>query len=151
MVHTKNMETPKEDKSVKNNYCRSCKRYHRNHEGCACPVCNSKLSTFKPRKTYLVKDEIKRRVETGKMMNINRNIEHHNSEFRMMSKRINDLEARYIQMINLLKELLNYTAGRQKKKVTMKTIVEYITKVVNEPPEGDIDLVDEIINYKEIK
>lgn len=140
-----------EEKPNKNNYCRSCHKYHRKDsiDG-TCPTCGCKLSTFKPHKMYLTDDEHDRRVESGKMMNISEVLDKHREEFRILTRKIDNLESRYIQMIHLLKIILDYTGKRRKhKRVTMDDIINYIGKVVNEPDE--VDLVDELVNYEEVE
>lgn len=141
-----------EDKQKKNNFCRSCKRYHREDDiDGTCPTCGCKLSTYRPHKRYFTNEETERKQETGKLININRILDKHREEFRTLTRKIDNLESRYIQMVNLLK-IMSEHAGKKKKwkRVTMDDIISYMEKVINEPDEPDIDLVDEIINYKDI-
>jgi len=138
-----------EDKQPNNNYCRSCHKYHR-EDGIngTCPTCGCKLSTFKPHKMYLTDDETDRRVESGKMINISEVLDKHREEFRRLTRKIDNLESRYIQMVNLLKIILDYANKRRKhNRLTMGDIINYIGKVIDEPEE--VDLVDEVVNYKE--
>ncbi len=135
-----------EAKPDKNNYCTSCRKYQRLHIGGTCPTCGSKLSVFRPHKRYYTKQYIEDRDKRAKLINIERMIDKYNSDIRRLSRELNTLQLRYQQVVNLLKGIIRFQAGtRNKGKITMRNIISYIEKVVDEQPEEERDLVEEAL------
>lgn len=144
-------EELKEEKEK--NYCRSCKRYYKKSISGTCPTCGGKLSTYRPNRHYFKDDTKEQASYMGKLIQIDNKLNSYDAQFRKFGRLIDNLELRYQQVINLLKTILHFS-GRMKKKggrLTMAKIIDYIEKVVDEPEEKEVDLVEEIVNVKQVE
>jgi len=144
------MENIEEKKESLNNFCRSCKKYYRKYVGGNCPVCGAKLSTYRPPRYYMKDDTRDERKEQGKVINFVERFEKSDANFRMISRQIESLELRYKQIIQLFSMMMKFSK-HSKTRVTMAKLIKFIEKVVDEPDEVEVDLVDEAVNWKEIK
>lgn len=148
------MEEFKEDKNKENNYCKACKKYYKKSISGTCPVCGGKLATYRPNRHYF-KDDTKEQLKyMAKLININDKLEMYDSKFRTLSRDMESLNLRYQQIINLLKGILRFSAMSKrsgKNKLTIAKLMEWMKKVVDEPEEKEIDLVDEIVNPQDLK
>lgn len=147
---------PVEEKPDKDTYCRSCKKYQRKSTDGKCLICGGKLSTYTSNRRYFTKDSIEKRRERGKVINVPARLERQDAQYRDLSRKFEKLELRYQQIINLLRAILRFNSKaskrmRTKDKLTMAKIIQYIEQVVDEPEELEVNLVDDIINWKEVK
>lgn len=141
----------KEEEVSRDNFCRSCKKYYRQFAGGLCPTCGGKLSTYKPHKYYMKDDTHDDVKERGKVINLPEIIDKIHADLRMSNRKMDKLELRYQQIINLFKSFLDIQRKKKgKHKMTMAKVIDYIEKVVDEPTEPNIDLVEEIGNYEDL-
>ncbi len=144
------MEEYIEDKTKVPNYCDSCKKYHKLSIDGTCPICGGKLTHYRPNRHYFKKETKEQSKLMAKLIQVSITIEKFEANFRMMDRKIINLEARYQQIINLLKGILRFRA-MSKRRLTITKIIEWIERVVDEPEEKEIDLVDELVNPEQVE
>ena len=59
-----------EQQPDKNNFCKSCKKYHRTSVDGTCPVCGDKLTFYRPKRNYWKDDTLDERKKLGRLINI---------------------------------------------------------------------------------
>ncbi len=154
LVRNMGIEEFKEDNTKVNNYCESCKKYHKLSISGTCPVCGGKLSRYRPNRRYYTNESKDKMKWVGKLATIDSRCSNIESNLRMKERKIENLELRYLQMINLLKGILRYHAGFRRsgsKRLNSHKIIEWIEKVVNEPEEREVDLVEELVNPEQVE